>query len=271
MKVVQFPKPIKEKKPIIILGGFSCIHLGHRELIKQAKKYNKKVIVFMFDKPHILPNKTSQLFEQQAVRIQKIANLGVDYVSLLKTNKDTLFTTAEKFMATIKEVYDPFLIICGEDNKFGHNAKGDVKLLKTLFKVQDIPLAKVSNVKISASIIKEQIPFGDIKFCNSLLTEPWTTKVTIESNNTFNLAKEQIEPHHGIYAVMVEIDEMIYHGVVGVSEKKELKLLNYKKPIQNKVVDIKWVQQLKIQIKDGDDKIEEIHMKQANELFKSFK
>ncbi len=269
MKVINFPNKIKEQNSTIILGGFSMFHIGHIELINAAKKFNNKIILFMFDKPELLPNKTKEIFEQLEVRLQKAANLGIDYVIVIKAVKENIFLEANDFVDILKG-YNPSRIMCGPDYRFGHNAKGNVELLQKSFTVNALEHIKVSNKKISASIIKEQIPFGEIAFCNSLMSEPWTIKVTIGAKKSFKINEQQIQPHNGIYAITMELNNMLYHGVASVHDgKTTLKLLNYKNNLQNQEVYIRFIQELKISIKYGDNKIEQQHLDQANTLFKN--
>ncbi|MCP4336307.1 MAG: hypothetical protein GY679_00455 [Mycoplasma sp.] len=270
MKVIKFPNLINEKNTTIILGSFSMFHLGHLDLLKIAKNEKQKIVLFIFDKPEKLPNKTNLIFEQLSVRLQKAANLNIDYSIIIETKKENVFLSAKEFINKLKQ-YNPLKIICGNDYKFGHNAKGNIDLLKKYFDVDAVKPVKINNIKISSSIIKEQISFGEIKFCNSLMTEPWTIKVNMKSNNTFELEKEQVKPHNGIYAITLELKSILYHGVCSVNKGIfKLKLLNYKLKIipQNSIVVIRWIQEIKISINEIDNKITQEQMEFANKLFK---
>ncbi|CAM9117563.1 FAD synthase [Mycoplasma marinum] len=272
MKVFYFPKKVEVQNPVIIMGSFDAIHIGHLELIKAAKRTGKPIILMMFEKPYELPKKTKEMFEQLEVRLQKLSNMEIDYSMLLKNDLHTLSLQPEAFIKEIKEKYNPSLIVCGRDFKFGRAAAGNVQLLEKIFgNVEIVELKKISDVKISTSIIKEQIPFGELEFANSLLVSPWTTNVQIKTKNDFILDKHSIKPHSGFYAATAIENNIMYHCVIHVTRKGEyfIHMLNNKENLQNKFFSLSWWRQLEITIKDENDEIREEHLKAANLFFKN--
>ena len=272
MKAFYFPEKISIKEPTIIMGSFDAIHVGHLELIKKAKELKKPIIMMVIEKPYELPNKSKEMFEQLEVRLQKLANMNIDFTMVIKVDAELLTMLPEDFMKKINDVYSPSNIVCGKDFTFGRGGKGNPELLEKIFKkVSVVDMKKISNKKISTSIIKEQIPFGEIEFANSLLASPWTTNIKMSKNNEFKLAQYQIKPHSGFYAASVIKDDVMYHGVVHVTRKGKniLHLINNDENLQNKDLSISWWRQLEITIKDQNDVLTEKHKEVANQFFKN--
>ncbi len=270
MKVINFEKTSKINSQNLIMGTFDAIHIGHWELIKKSQELKGKTSILIFDKPENLPNKSGEYFESLNIRLQKLANLKIDYAIVIKANDKTISTSPEKFIKDLKK-YGFENIIVGKDFRFGSKAKGDATQLKKHFKVLEIDMKKISNKKISSSIIKEQIPFGEISFCNSLTLGPWTTDVQILKNNEFKLPEKQVKPHSGIYATTFIQNDVMYHGIVHVTRKHKMfiKSLNNKSDWQNKNISISWWKELLITINDKQDYIKEEQMQQANAFFKN--
>ncbi len=272
MKAFYFPEKIEVNEPTIIMGSFDAIHIGHLDLIKKAKSLNKPVIMMMFEKPYELPNKSKEMFEQLEVRLQKLSNMDIEFAMVLEVNSHLLTMLPEDFMNQIKEVYKPANIVCGKDFSFGRGGAGNPDLLAKVFNdVHIVDMKKVANKNISTSIIKEQVPFGEIEFANSLLVAPWTTNVRIGKASEFKLAEFQVKPHSGFYAITAINNDVMYHGVVHVTRqgKHFIHFLNNTENLQNKDFSISWWRQLEITIKDQGDALREEHLEVANRFFKN--
>ncbi len=272
MKVFYHPQKLNEDGITLVVGSFDAIHIGHLQLFKKAKEQNYPVVVMMFSNPYDLPNKSREMFEELDVRLQKLANMNIDYAMIMKVDNHILTLLPEEFIATIKQNYNVKNIVCGNDFKFGRGASGQIEDLQQSFEnVIIVENKKIANKKISSTIVMEQIPFGELDFANSMLVAPWTTNVQITKDNEFILPKIQIKPHSGFYAVTAIEDDNLYHAVVHVSRKGKytIHMLNNDQNLQNKYFSIAWWKQLEITIKDENDKIKAQHMEVANNFFKN--
>ena len=272
MKAFYFPEKIEVKEPTIIMGSFDAIHIGHLDLIKKAKSLKQPIIMMMFQKPHELPNKSREMFEQLEVRLQKLANMDIDFAMVLEASSHLLTMLPEDFMKQIKETYHPKNIVCGKDFNFGRGGAGNPEMLSKIFEnVHVMDMKKIANKNISTSIIKEQVPFGEIEFANSLLVSPWTTNVRIGKENEFVLEELQVKPHSGFYAITAINSGIMYHGVVHVTRQGKyfIYMLNNTENLQNKEFSISWWRQLEITIKDQGDSLREEHLEVANRFFKN--
>ena len=71
-------------------------------------------------------------------------------------------------------VFDPKLVVVGQNFTFGTKASGDVNYLKSNAKFQTVgmPLIELSGGVVSSTRIREAIKAGDLETANKLLTRP---------------------------------------------------------------------------------------------------
>jgi riboflavin kinase/FMN adenylyltransferase len=173
MQIFHYLDKIKLSNPIFILGSFETIHKGHLELFKKAREFKKDndIVMVIFKDPTKLPNKTKEVFETLDIRLQKIANQNIDYVILMDYDIKLKLLDGQLFLKSFLQ-YKPTAFVVGKDYRYGNKAKYGSEDIGKIFKnVFIIKHKLINDTKISTSIIKEQIPFGEIALTNSLLSE----------------------------------------------------------------------------------------------------
>ena len=83
-------KPIDCRKPIVTIGTFDGMHLGHQKIIKQliqsAKEIDGESVLITFY-PHprsvIISNEPIKLLQNQAEKIKKLEELGLDNLVII--------------------------------------------------------------------------------------------------------------------------------------------------------------------------------------------
>jgi riboflavin kinase/FMN adenylyltransferase len=102
---VKIYKDIEEfksiKNPILTIGTFDGVHVGHRKIIEKmqeiARKTGGETVIFTFyPHPRMVINPTNhgiQLIQSQQEKLEKLASLGIDNVittiNLGKTERET--------------------------------------------------------------------------------------------------------------------------------------------------------------------------------------
>ena len=116
------------KKVSLILGFFDGIHLGHRELISNAPKDAKKVLVTISKSPAEFFSKDFNYIYPREVSYKIAEKLGVDFV--LEYNfSEIMNLTAEEYLKNITEIFEPKYIISGYNHTFGENKTGNSDFL----------------------------------------------------------------------------------------------------------------------------------------------
>ena len=245
MRVIQDLSLCSFNQPILTLGTYDGVHLGHQaiieNLVKQARLSNKESVLFTFH-PHprmvLQPdNHAVKLIDTIDEKLEKLAALGLDTVILFPFTLDFSRLSAEEFVQQILvDALGISAIHIGYDHHFGKNREGSFPQLVAIgekynFEVVETPAFKHNGTAISSTKIRKALAAGDTETATLFLGTPFVlTGKVIHGNKlgrtigfpTANLAIEQatkILPEIGVYAVKVKINEFVYSGVMNVGKK----------------------------------------------------
>ena len=280
MKVIRGVKNIRRrfKKPVVTIGVFDGVHLGHKEvisgLVKRARCIKGTSVVVTFD-PHpakiLYPKKTLPLLMSPEHRIKLIEELGGDALILLKFTRSFSKLSAENFVKCIlvKKI-GAREILLGKDFVFGRNKLGKRSFLKMAgeksgFKVIEIPMARHSGALISSSRIRRLITEGKIDLASKLLDRPvsilGTVKKGVKRGGLLGYPTANIDPHHeaippsGVYAVLARYKGKTYGGILNIGNRPtfykyseptiEVHMFNFKESIYDEDLQIEFVKKVR--------------------------
>ena len=241
MKYIKNKTEFLIKEPTAIsLGKFDGIHRGHELLLEELMHQKKKglaTVVFTFDIP---PRKTICDEEQKVLttneeKMHMFATFGIDYLIECPFTPEVMNMEAECFIEMLVKQLSVKCIVAGEDFCFGHNRRGNYKMLqeyakKLSYEAVIFPKMKEEEREISSTYVREEIEKGNIELANKLLGYPYFISGTVKHGNqigrtigfpTINLipAKQKLLPAYGVYITKVLIDGIVYHGITNVGKK----------------------------------------------------
>ncbi len=174
------------EKPVVALGNFDGIHVGHQKLIETTVKISRSIggtpVLFTFY-PHPLKviNSRAEPFIIQTFREKaRIArSFGIEVIVCVRFTKEFAQMTPEEFVKGV--LVDRLGVECvcvGHDYTFGKNASGSVKTLREYglkygFRVVVIPPVKIDGIVVSSTKIREFLANGDIENANRFLGRPY--------------------------------------------------------------------------------------------------
>ncbi|MBQ2645360.1 riboflavin biosynthesis protein RibF [bacterium] len=221
----------------LALGFFDGIHLGHAVVINNAVKFAKQngaksgVILFNSHPREFFNGKKIKNIIEFNDKINKLNQLGVDYVFLLNFDADIANMTYSAYMEKIILPYfRPIAITTGYNHTFGMGGMGNTKILKEYakdfnFKYFEIPPITTDNRTISSSAIKNAIKNSDFELARDMLGYDFYIKSPVVHGRqigrtidfpTANLVyPENIEEiEKGVYYVNVHTHSVTYKGVM---------------------------------------------------------
>lgn len=236
------------KNPVITIGSYDGVHMGHRQIIKKVTQLAKqndgesivisfhphpRMVIYPYDKDIILLNTVEE-------KIALLKELDVDHLVLVPfTIEFSQQPPLEYIEQFIVKKFQPSNIVIGYDHRFGLNREGSIQLLQQYsdtynYEVLEIAKQQIEDNAISSSRIRLAIKQGNIAQANLLLgsTYKFTGKVihgekigeflgyptaNLELNNTYKLI-----PSVGIYAVRIQIDDEIFDGMMYIGDKPTL-------------------------------------------------
>ena len=157
-------QPNNEKGVAMLLGGFDGLHAGHRKLLSRAKNSGCSVGLMT-----IVGGKEKGLFTF-AEREEIFKEAGADFVFELPF-EEIKNLSPQEFLQLLEKEFSPKLFVCGEDFRFGANASGTAKTIKTDTQVcvEVLPLLEIAGEKVSSTTIKALLKEGRVEMANELL------------------------------------------------------------------------------------------------------
>ena len=265
MKIIRHPKKEKLFRPVVALGTFDGVHIGHRKVIEATIKYACKIgahsAAITFD-PHpqeiVAPDRGLRLLTTLQEREELLAGLGVDAVIVSQFTHDlqklTYSEYVEKYLVKRLGVRQVFV---GYDYAFGHGRTGTPADLKKLgekhgFGVIVIPPVKIGRQIVKSAVIRDLLGRGCFSQALTMLGHPYrlTGKVVRGVGRgkklgfpTANLRVDprKLIPAHGVYAGFVDGKKC----VVNIGSRPtfeagrttiEAHILNFNRNIRNKTL-----------------------------------
>lgn len=235
----------KALNPVITIGTFDGVHLGHRKVIDQLKSIAQKVggesVLFTFY-PHprlVISNDDNKLrlITTLEEKTMQLANAGIDHMVVYPFSKEFAALTYREFIEQILvDKMGIHTLVVGHDHHLGRNREGSydkiVELSKQLkFDVQKIDALIIDEVDISSSKIRNALQAGEIEKVNNYLGYHFNINGTVTTGNklgrsigfpTANIEASdpyKIIPAKGVYAITVEVEGKIYKAMLNIGHR----------------------------------------------------
>lgn len=231
--------PVRPFPTALALGMFDGVHLGHQQVIRKALSYQESCCpgVLTFAAKGIRPAKKSNQRDILTLdgRLKQFEIQGVQEVYLPQFAAIREME-AETFVREILvKKLNAKVLCCGEDFRFGKDARGDVALLKELVHPLDIVVEVVPSVEkegsvVSSTRIRKCLQDGDVEQVNLLLGYPYFIEGEVVYGNqigrtidcpTINqkLSQEICLPKFGVYASQAEVHGNCYPAITNIGVK----------------------------------------------------
>lgn len=277
MKV--FYNLVENKNCTIALGFFDGVHLAHQELIKKTVKIAKengiKSVLLTFQKsPYsILHNQKGVYLTKIEDKIKLIENLGIDNIYFLDFKQFMHMDADEYIKNVLIKYFMPKYVVTGFNHTFGHDRKGDGKLLSSypnLFKYVEIPPVSVDNVLVSSTNIKNAIKEGEFSLADKMLNRNFSIKgYVIEGQKiarslgykTANIIWDNdiIKPLYGVYAGLAEYMGITYQAMINFGirpsidkfrrETLEVHLMGFDGDLYGKEIKVEFTSRIRNEIR----------------------
>ena len=262
------------KNPVIALGNFDGIHIGHQALIKktveEAKNIDGTPILLTFY-PHPL-KVIRQTFEPFIIqtfkeKVQIAKTLGIETIICARFTKQFADMHHSDFVKNILVDNLSVKAVCvGHDYTFGKNGSGTIKNLREDanrygFKLIVIPPVKIDGIIVSSTRIREFLQNGNIKDANRFLGRAYKISGVVKKGEgrgarlgfpTANIyPKNEIILKNGVYAAYVYIEEKKYKAAVnvgynptfkGIEKHIEAFLIEFSRDIYGKKIEIEFLE-----------------------------
>ncbi|MBL1278743.1 MAG: bifunctional riboflavin kinase/FAD synthetase [Fluviicola sp.] len=188
MKVFKGFDSLEEiPNPVLTIGTFDGVHLGHQKIIEQlneeaARVGGESVLFTFYPHPRMILYPDShglKLIQTQVEKIDKLRRMGLQNVIIHPFSKEFSRLSAIEFVRDylVNRLHVKKLVI-GYDHQFGKNREGTLQFLKDVsdtydFQVTEIAAQEIDEVNISSTKIRKAIEEGEMELASSYLGEPF--------------------------------------------------------------------------------------------------
>ncbi len=230
MKIIKGVSTLKthEAYPVLAVGNFDGVHLGHqailRQVVERARKVGGTALAMTFD-PHpvkvLFPDRPLSLLTSLQQKARLMETLGIDQLLCLPF---TLEFSEQKPTEFIENILHQTIhvrdVYVGRNFAFGHGREGTAEDLKVIgqslgMKVSIIEPVLVNGMMVSSSRIRKLLMEGQVAAAGELLGRAYELEGTVVGGDrrgrllgfpTANLRPPQeLIPKEGVYAVQVII------------------------------------------------------------------
>ena len=229
----------KYPKPVIALGMFDGVHIGHASIIRRAVELAKSIggtsMVFTFSNHPLsilAPENQPLAIGNRSLRRKLVEEIGIDVLIDIPFTKELSRRSPDEFLQLLKDKFTPSIVVTGPNYTFGRFGKGNGRMLLREseaygFRAEVCPAITVNRKTVSSTRIRALIKDGELDSANELLGRPFTYVSTVVHGDrrgrklgfpTANLeiAEGRAMLPNGAYAVRVSIDDKNYCGIANV-------------------------------------------------------
>lgn len=239
MKIIKTISQLSEidSGSVLSIGNFDGVHLGHKEILKTAKKIadqKQGPLVVMTFEPHpvaiLYPEKSPGVLTPLSFKTKLISDCGADYLVVLTDSRELLALSPREFVENFLVKYiQPDTVVEGENFNFGSKRAGGIDTLKTLaaemgfevevVKPKSIDLSSKDCARVSSTLIRRLLEAGNVADAALGLSRPYRIAGKIIPGRgigkklgfpTINMQQPgHIFPAEGVYAGYAQISQSL--------------------------------------------------------------
>ena len=268
--------------PVLTIGTFDGVHLGHRKIIAalhdRAKSINGESVIFTFD-PHprkvVAPDEASlRLLTTLDEKIALFEQSGIDHLIIYPFTLEFSRLTYEEFVeiVLVGQIHLKFLVV-GYDHRFGRDREGNFEFLKKCaarfdFQIEKMDALLMNEASVSSTKIRDAIQQGDFQTANACLGYPFSLHGTVVEGQklgrqihfpTANIEAsdpDKIIPGYGVYAVQVKVQGKSNQGMLNIGSRPtvnhnadhrtvEVHIFNFDADIYGEPIEVVFFQKLR--------------------------
>ena len=229
---------------VATIGFFDGVHKGHQYLIRQVVEEAEHiggtpVCVTFANHPHSVVEQMKgnsfalKLLTTQEEKVMMLKGLGIQEVSLLEFTPEIAMMSAYDFMSQVlKREMGVGVLVIGYDHRFGHNRSEGfndyVRYGEEIgIRIVQAKAYEEDCITVSSSLIREMLLQGRVADSRRLLGYDYFVEGVVVNGfhvgrrigyptANIEVASDKLVPCDGVYAVRVDVDGVIYGGMLNI-------------------------------------------------------
>lgn len=228
--------------PVVTIGTFDGVHLGHQKVIDRLKNFaadheGESVVFTFYPHPRLVtrPDESNlRLLSTLEEKKERFARSGIDHLIVFPFTKEfSELTYAEFVKQILVDKMHTHCLVVGYDHRFGRNREGSFSYLQDCanrfgFNIEKLEALLIDESHVSSTQIRNALQLGEINKANRYLGYRYTLHGTVVEGErvgrklgfpTANI--EASDPHklipgYGVYAVEVMLSGRKYQGMLNI-------------------------------------------------------
>jgi riboflavin kinase/FMN adenylyltransferase len=242
LKIHKDIKDIRIEQPVLTMGTFDGLHIGHLHVLDQLKKKaqaanGQSVILTFWPHPKmVLGSGNVKLLNTIEEKISLFERNDIDHLIIIEFTKELADLHYQEFAKEIliKNIGIKHLIF-GYDHRFGKNGEGTFDKLISLSKQYNFDLHKLDEVRIghavSSTRIRHSISNGHVNEASKMLGYPYQLKgkvikgeqigrkIGFPTANLDIMCPYKLIPGNGVYACKAYLNGKAMPAMMNIGVK----------------------------------------------------
>ncbi len=245
MKVYYDIDQFKARNPVVTIGTFDGVHLGHQLVIRHlkayARRYKGESVIFTFSPhPRLITSpdeKNLRLLTTLEEKKHLFEKSGVDHLIVYPFTRSFARHSYSQFVKEILvDKLHTYCLVVGYDHRFGKNREGGYEYLKASaqthgFHIEKLDALLMDETNVSSTKIRRALQQGDISKANKYLGYRFTLhgkvvegkrvgrKIGFPTANIEASDVHKLIPGYGVYAVDVMIEGKKHGGMLNIGSR----------------------------------------------------
>jgi len=229
------------KRPVVAVGVFDGVHLGHQRLMRELKSWAKETggnsVLITFDRhpKNVLEGKPPCFITSLRHRLRLFEKNDIDACVVLKFDAHLAQMTAEQFIGEIlKKDIGAVGLLMGFNSSIGRGKEGNLNYLTQRqaeigLEVRGVEPVIVDGEPVSSTAIRAAITAGEIERAEKMLGRRYSILGTVVKGvgvgsrlgfPTANLdLHHELFPSEGVYASVALLNDGAYPSVLSIGTR----------------------------------------------------
>jgi riboflavin kinase / FMN adenylyltransferase len=273
--------------PVVTIGTFDGVHLGHNRLIQRINEIAKEiggesVLLTFYPHPRMIlypDDDQIKLLNSPEEKVKLLEASGLNHLVIYPFSRDFSRLSAFDYVRDLLVTgLHAHTVVVGYDHRFGRNREGDHKTLLELaetfgFNIEEIPAELFDDIEVSSTKIRNALTKGDLDYARSFLGYSYEFTGTVVAGAgigkqlgypTANIQLDysfKLIPSNGVYQVEVHLKDQTLTGLLNIGNRPtvhsdsqlvmEVHILDWSESIYGEQVRLVFVRKIRDEQKFG--------------------
>jgi riboflavin kinase/FMN adenylyltransferase len=263
--------------PVVALGNFDGVHVGHREILKtaiaRARPAGGSAFALTFDPlpaKVLNPARAPRLIMTSEDKAEALRQSGIDGVIVVEFTRALSLLSPREFVRDyLRGRIGARVVVVGHNVSFGHERAGSADTMRELgrefgFETVIVGPVKVAGVEVSSTNVREAITAGDMRTAALLLGRPHFVSGSVVHGRergrkigfpTANIAaRTECIPPDGVYATRLVLADGAYPSITNIGMRPtfaepertiEAHVFDFSRDIYDQDVRLEWIERIR--------------------------